>query len=376
MISLIPRLSAYRPDMYGLSKSCSTMIVGIHLLPDWSLARRYFSCVVKDQKARRCRLLDKEWDSFVANASYPSIFQTSLWGEVVRSIGQQPYRVEIRDSNGRLIAGALLIRRRTTSLLSMLSLNRGLVSWGPVASDEEGLKAVLRLIIEESLLHGISEVLITNDAFDPSAFATSGFENVNAELDHEIVIDLQRPLEDLWKGLDKDCRSAVRKAERDGVEVSEGSSREFYELYLATRERLRVIATPRSFFEKIESVLGSDLCTFLLAKLRGQVIGGILMLRYGGIGWYYEGASDADFWIHRGNNLLQWKAIELGKSRGLRTYNLTQAPSPSDKRNRHYGLYLFKSQFGGALRPLRTFRYARRRYTSAGRFIYSLAGRS
>jgi lipid II:glycine glycyltransferase (peptidoglycan interpeptide bridge formation enzyme) len=316
---------------------------------------------------------DSSWDSFIASSSHPSVFQTSVWGEVVKRLGQEPYRVSVADEGGKMAAAALLVRRRTNSVLQRLGLNRGLISWGPVANGESSLRSLLNSIREVTRKRGLSEVQITTDVFDSPAFLGSGFSSVEACLDHEIVLNLERPKEDLWSGLDKDCRSAVRKAERDGVEVSEGGSDDFYELYLRTRERLNVKVTPKPFFKAIEDFMTKrGMATFLIARIGGQNIGAVIMLQFGGVAWYYEGASDEKFWIHRANNLLQWRAIELSVQRNLRAYNMTQVPSPENKANPTYGLYLFKSQFGGELRPLRTFMYRTRKHRYLGKPIYRL----
>jgi lipid II:glycine glycyltransferase (peptidoglycan interpeptide bridge formation enzyme) len=319
-------------------------------------------------------LSDEEWDSFVAASAAPSVFQTSAWGEVVRSIGQYPYRVSVRDKTGKLAAVALLIRRRTNAILSILGLNRATVSWGPVGVQEEYLGPVLHRLVDEGKRLGISEILITSDVFEPPAFPSAGFHQVDSELNSEIVVDLARPLEDVWKSLDKDCRSAVKKAERDGVQVVEGGCNDFYEVYLSTRERLKARRTPKSFFKAIEDLMVTkDMASFLVAKLGDRNIAAIIMLRFGDIAWYYEGVSDDRFWIHRANNLLQWRAIELAARRKLRLYNMTQTPSSENKESLLYGLYKFKSQFGGELRPLRTFRFTTRTYDYVGRLVYRAA---
>lgn len=317
---------------------------------------------------------DATWDSFIESSSYPSVFQTSVWGEVVKRLGQEPTQISVMDESGKLAAAALLVRRRTNSVLTGLGLNRALISWGPVATGESSLRSVLSAIREEARRRGLSEVQLTNDVFDAPAFLDSGFSPIETSLDHEIVVDLMRSKEALWDGLDKDCRSAVRKAQRDGVEVFEGGSDDFYDLYLRTRERLNVKVTPKRFFKAIEDLMmRAGMATFLIARIRGQNIAAMIMLQFGGIAWYYEGASDEGFWIHRANNLLQWRAIELAVQRNLRVYNMTQAPSPQNKANPAYGLYLFKSQFGGELRPLRTFMFRTKKHKYVGRFLYRLA---
>lgn len=321
-----------------------------------------------------CDVSDATWDSFIAGSSHPSVFQTSVWGEVVKTLAQEPYQVSVRDENGKLAAAALLIRRRTNAILTGLGLNRALISWGPVATGESSLRSILSAVREEARKRDLSEVQLTNDVFGAPAFLDSGFSPIETSLDHEIVVDLGRSKEDLWNGLDKDCRSAVRKAERDGVEVFEGGCDDFYNLYLQTRERLNVRVTPKPFFKAIEELMvRSGMAAFLVARIGGQNIAAIILLQFGGVAWYYEGSSDEKFWIHRANNLLQWRAIELAVQRKLRIYNMTQATAPENKSDPAYGVYLFKSQFGGDVRPLNNFRFRTKKHEYMGRFLYRLA---
>lgn len=314
------------------------------------------------------------WDSFIASSVNPSVFQTSVWGEVVETLGQKPYRISVTDDKGHLTAAALLVRRRTNSILTRLGLNRGLVSWGPVANDENSLRSLLEALREEAKKRGLSEIQITNDVFEGPVFLDSGFSRIKTQLDHEIVVDLARSKEDIWNALDKDCRSAIRKAERDDIQVSEGSSDDFYDLYLCTRKRLNARVTPKSFFKAIEELMvRKGMATFLIGRLGDQNVAAMIMLHFGGVAWYYEGASDEKFWNYRPNNLLQWKAMELAIEKKARLYNMTQATSPENKNSLVYGLYLFKSQFGGELRPLRSFIFRTRKHKYLGNAVYRLA---
>jgi len=289
-------------------------------------------------------------------------------------LGQKPYRISVTNENGHLAAVALLVRRRTNSILTRLGLNRGLISWGPVANDENSLRSLLRVLHEEAKKRGLSEIQLTNDVFEPPVFLESGFSRIATQLDHEIVVDLARSKEDMWNGLDKDCRSAIRKAQRDGIGVFEGGFDDFYDLYLRTRERLNARVTPRAFFKAIEDLMvQKGMATFLIARLGGQDVAAMIMLQFGGVAWYYEGASDEKFWIYRPNNLLQWKAMELAVERKVRLYNMTQVTSPENKKSPVYGLYLFKSQFGGELRQLRSYMFRTRKHKYLGNAVYRLA---
>jgi len=65
---------------------------------------------------------------------------------------------------------------------------------------------------------------------------------------YNFVLNLNQPLEDIWKSFDKKVRNSIRKAEKNHVKVVEGNRKdleEFYKLYLNTMKKLG--SPPHSF---------------------------------------------------------------------------------------------------------------------------------
>src|SRR5262249_39441355 len=78
------------------------------------------------------------------------------------------------------------------------------------------------------------------------------------------VLDLQRPLDDLFRATHKTCiQNAIRRAERTGLHYEEGVSdellRAFYSLLIVTRRRHRIPPQPIEWFRNLRECLGERL---------------------------------------------------------------------------------------------------------------------
>jgi CelD/BcsL family acetyltransferase involved in cellulose biosynthesis len=136
-------------------------------------------------------------------------------------------------------------------------------------------------------------------------------------------IDLSPDLDTLWMNLHGSARRAIRKAEKNGIVVKAAESkeglREFFELHLNVRKnKYRMLAQPYSFFENIwEQFIEKQNGLLLLARHRGEVIGGILFLEWKDEIYYKFNASAPSYLAHRPNDLLLWNGIKYAKEKGF-----------------------------------------------------------
>lgn len=171
-------------------------------------------------------------------------------------------------------------------------------------------------------------------------------------------LDLAASEADLFARLKESTRRNVRKARREGVEISIGTSEElvedFYRLNCLTRREHGLPPQPLSFFRKVhEHVLERGAGCVVLATLRGRSIGGAVYLHFGRNALYKFGASDSRFLSLRPNDLVMWEAIRryhdrgflrLGFGRtewqheGLRRYKLSWGVQEQVKPYFHYDL--------------------------------------
>jgi lipid II:glycine glycyltransferase (peptidoglycan interpeptide bridge formation enzyme) len=176
---------------------------------------------------------------------------------------------------------------------------------------------------------------------------------------HTAVLDLTRSEAELLRGMNGAERK-IRKAERERVEVAETASLRDVEDYCAlarltaTRIRRRSLFTelPRAFFLDAYRHLGSaGYARLFLARFDGELIAGSLCLVWGDTMTYYHGASTRDT-AHRAREASAaclWAAIRTGKTIGLPRFDLGGFTPTTDPADSRYGVWWFKSRWGGAM---------------------------
>jgi CelD/BcsL family acetyltransferase involved in cellulose biosynthesis len=135
-------------------------------------------------------------------------------------------------------------------------------------------------------------------------------------------VDLRLDQDALWRGIHDSAKRAIKKAQRDGIEVSVAQSedelRAFFELHLRVRKyKYRLLAQPYQFFENIwRHFVQAGNGTLLLARAERQVIGGIFFLEWRDTLYYKFNASSPDHLAYRPNDLLIWNGIQYGQAKG------------------------------------------------------------
>lgn len=160
------------------------------------------------------------------------------------------------------------------------------------------------------------------------------------------VLDLAQGGEAIWNGMEGRCRTAVRKAQKEGVTVSVASDDTFIDRYVDMLEgvyRRQGLASPnrRAFYRDMWETFGGREVTGLLAHHEGREIAGALFVMDPHDAYYISGASVEEGGKVSSNNILQWEAISLAVSRGLVRYDFVGSDIPR--------LAKFKKSFGGDL---------------------------
>jgi peptidoglycan pentaglycine glycine transferase (the first glycine) len=131
-------------------------------------------------------------------------------------------------------------------------------------------------------------------------------------------------------------------------------------------ERKDVSAKPVGYYKAVLEELGPrEEATLILAELDGKAIAGIIALRMGAEGFFFQSAALAPYQNSHVNQFLQWKAMEWCMDHGCTHYDLggvddprvidesgkmillpldPEAMSPEMK-----GLFAYKKSFGGEL---------------------------
>lgn len=183
--------------------------------------------------------------------------------------------------------------------------------------------------------------------------AHAGFEPTQEFFLHKL--DLRSSPQELFRSFHKDSvQRKIRRSEREGVTVEIGRSpallREFYRLFLQTRQRHRLPPPPREWFRNLIAAFDDQLQIRVAAK-DGRPIAGMVTLRFKDTLVYKYGGSDSRFHAVGGMQALFWNAIQEAHGQGLRFLDFGRS-EPDDE-----GLITFKSRWGTSCSPLQYFRY-------------------
>jgi Acetyltransferase (GNAT) domain len=159
------------------------------------------------------------------------------------------------------------------------------------------------------------------------------------------AVDLAQPLGVLWQNMKPDNRRVCRRAIDSGITVDQVSSVNDT-LIAIFFQRCRKMASERAFAApseaSIRAMLNDGNATMFIAKRGDEVCSMIIVYCAGSTSFYLYGVPGR----HRSDGsgqLLQWRAIEQFKLRGMHWYDLGGLPS-EDPSN---GIYRFKQSIGG-----------------------------
>jgi lipid II:glycine glycyltransferase (peptidoglycan interpeptide bridge formation enzyme) len=158
-------------------------------------------------------------------------------------------------------------------------------------------------------------------------------------------LDLAPDEETLLGGLHGKWRSALRKAEREGLEIREDVKPRQRDgalmLYDLFRRKKRFVGPSGAFIAAVAAADRQALLS-LSAKREGNLIAGVILLRHGACATYMASWTSAAGRTGQAHNLLLWRAIARLKQDGIRWLDLGGLNTESQE-----GLARFKLGLGG-----------------------------
>jgi lipid II:glycine glycyltransferase (peptidoglycan interpeptide bridge formation enzyme) len=162
-------------------------------------------------------------------------------------------------------------------------------------------------------------------------------------LSHEL--DLREDEEEVFSRFRDSTKRNIRKAIKEGVEVSTSTSEEsvshFYRLNAFTRRRHGLPPQPYSFFKNLHRFILSEGKGFVaLALFRQKPVAGATYFHSGEKAYFKYGASDMKCQHLRPNNVVMWSAIQWYCKNKFKSLNFGRT-NPEEE-----GLIQFKSGWG------------------------------
>ncbi len=308
-----------------------------------------------------------QWASFLDHAAPHSFLHSWEWGDVNEHMGHKIIRLGIFEHENLVgVALILVIRARRGSFL--------FCPHGPIMSSQlsvhsrqyafKNLVSYLRALALKEKCYFIRVSPLMEDTMENRMiFHDLGFRPAPIHMHPEIawILDITKSEDDLLKDMRKVTRYSIRKAEKDGVTITQSSDcadgEKFHRVYQRTVDRHHFTPFSRDYFLKeMQCFQKRNAARYFFAEYQGEIIATAMVVFDATSGYYHHGASTLTHPKIPASYLLQWEVIREAKRRGCRWYNFWGIAPHNEvihffglfKREHPWaGLTLFKKGFGG-----------------------------
>lgn len=292
-----------------------------------------------------------QWEKFVRDHPNGCVFQTpQMYAVYCASRNCHPVFVACHDHNS--LVGILLavIQREYSGWLGVLS-GRSIIWGGPlIKNDNQGvLDAIIQgydRIAKKQVLYTQIRNMFPADSMKEK-FAKYGY---NSEDHLDILIDLTKPAEMLWKELHPTRKKQIERGYRRGAELffyqnpDDIDISECYDLITKLYKRIRLPLPCREYFLNSKKFLNGHISLFLL-RHKEKIIGCRFVLLYKKTIYDWYAGSREDALDKYPNDILPWEVIKWGAQNGYKIFQFGGAGKPGV----HYGVRDYKMKFGGQL---------------------------
>ena len=169
--------------------------------------------------------------------------------------------------------------------------------------------------------------------------------------DHlNIIVDLTKTEEQLWKDIYPKRRNEIRRASKEGTtfEIKDDieSLRECYFILQQVYNKAKIPLFKLDFFENLcKYLIGDTKLHIFTAVYERKIIGCMLALGHNGVLFDYYAGAKQDYYNKYPNDLIPWEVFKWGKKNGYHTFDFGGAGKPGVP----YKVRDYKKQFGGTI---------------------------
>ncbi len=296
----------------------------------------------------------QEWNNYVIMRKFTPDTQSSEYGKFYQSMNEEFFIFGIYDEEDVLIGGSLVVT---------VHAKRGnflFLPYGPIIDNISYIKEFfiyLKKFALEKNLHFIRiSPFIEYDDELMRAFTDIGFRAAPMHMlaEHTWILDLSIREEELLSGMSKNHRNLVRRCEKSDIKIvitdNPDSLDSFHNLLDMTAKRHSFVRFSRKYInEEFISFKKKNRALLLLGYLPdGSLDAGAIIYMFGDTASYRHGASLGQDKRLPTSYLIQWRAIQESKKRGMKLYNFWGV-APDDASHNHpfFGITHFKKGFGG-----------------------------
>ena len=298
---------------------------------------------------------EQEWCQILDQFDDANIYQTWSYDEV--RFGRKNISHLLLKRGDQVVAAA------QSRIVKLPFVDAGIayIRWGPLwrrqnsEADAETFRQAIRALRNEyacrrGLVLRLYPAIFRDDSPRIEEFLSEeGFSISKQSPDRTLLLDLSRTLEDLRKGLSPHWQRELRVAEKNKLEIIEGSGDKLFEAFVKIYKEMvsrKAFVEPNDIneFRLIQDRLPEKLkMKVMLCKSAGEITSGAICSTVGKTALYLFGATSNSGMKSRGSYFLHWKFIEWLKNNGFTTYDLNGINPTANP-----GTYKFKSDLCGS----------------------------
>lgn len=298
----------------------------------------------------------QEWEHYVSEFADYSIYQTWAYQQLRADMsGQKVSRIVIRDEKGKIATmGQVRIRH-----FKRLGFKIGYIQWGPLVRRKDGsircssesLRKLRQVYLGKkvNVLRVVPNVCNDEKGAQISSMLTSGsFGHVRSVGPYRtFLLHVGDCEEGIRKRLRKSFRRDLKKAEKAGIEIREGSKEKFCEiiegLYLTSLKRKGFKGLDVQEFIRPQRLLApAEKMNIIVAYYDGEPVSALLASHLGDTSVVLLAASNEKGLACGASYLIWYRGAVSAFHAGMNWYDLGGI-DPDNNQN----VYQFKSRMGG-----------------------------
>ena len=219
----------------------------------------------------------------------------------------------------------------------------------------ESAKSISQVLPDETNQHGVALTQqLKSLGWKQRKADESGFGDYQPRYVFQISL-AGKTQDEIFAGFNQQWRRNIRKAEKEGVSVRQGTAEDlpaFHACYVETAKRDHFTPRSLSYFQTMWQAMREEsperISLFLAEHPDHQgVIAATTMTQVGKHAWYSYGASTTAARDLRPSNAVQWAMIQNAISHGADVYDMRGISDTLDSGNHLFGLIQFKLGTGG-----------------------------
>jgi len=293
-----------------------------------------------------------QWSSFVYDHPNGNVFQTPEMYKVYKNTkNYEPiFLAVINDKNEILGTLLAVIQKEYSGFLGNFTA-RSIIFGGPLIkyNDADILDFILqeydKIIRKKAIYSQFRNMWEWGDLKE--IFIKNGFEYE----DHlDIIVDLNKNEEELWKEVNTKRRNEIKRAKKEGttffVKSTLNDLHECYSILKSVYKKAKLPIPNINFFENILINTNNNTGLKLFCACNeSKIIGCMLALVYKNAIYDFYAGAYPEYYNKYPNDLIPWEVFLWGKEHGFELFDFGGAGKP----NKPYSVRDYKLKFGGEL---------------------------